>query len=471
MTDQALPSFGDQVLERFTRKNPLAASLRLVFEQMFAAAELDAVFEAHRDRQYTEQLAFSTLVDVMGAVVTGRVDTVHAALKKRRATLGASFTAFYNKLNGAEPAVAAALVRHTAAKARALLDAMGGRRRDLLPGWRVRILDGNHFAATERRLEVLWGCTAGPLPGFCLVAFDPAAMLLTDVLPCEDAHAQERALTAEILALVAAGDCWIADRNFCTHAILFGIAAAAAAFAIRQHGNLVGTPVGVRRACGRVAGGAVFEQALRLEHDGAVRVVRRVTIELETPTRDGDTVVHVLTNLPPDVAATTVADLYLARWTIEGAFADLARWFDAELAPLGYPRAALLGFCVGLMAYNAVSTLLGALRATHGEAVVAEQVSGYYVAQFGRDAVGAIDDVLEPDDWTRWRQLAVAAAAVLLKAMAARIDLATIRKAKRATKTPVPKRTRFRKQTHVATHRLLNGTVPDGDAKSRKKAR
>lgn len=43
------------------------------------------------------------------------------------------------------------------------------------------------------------------------------------------------------------------------------------------------------------------------------------------------------------------------------------------------------------MAYNAVSTLLGALRglrATHGEEVVATQGSGCYIAEYGREAVG-----------------------------------------------------------------------------------
>ena len=30
--------------------------------------------------------------------------------------------------------------------------------------------------------------SAGPLPGFALVAFDPASMLMTDVIPCEDGH-------------------------------------------------------------------------------------------------------------------------------------------------------------------------------------------------------------------------------------------------------------------------------------------
>ena len=147
---------------------------------------------------------------------------------------------------------------------------------------------------------------------------------------------------------------------------------------------------------------------------------------------------------------------------METAFGDLTRWMDAEIAPLGYPRAALLGFSVGAMAYNAISTLLGALRATHGDEVVQERVSGYYLVEYGRDAVGRIDDYIDDEEWESWRTMPLAEAAVLLKATAARIDLAMIRKAPRGPKKPVPKRTRFKDKPHVATKRLIDGTVGDG---------
>lgn len=449
------------LLERFALKNPLAASLRLVLEQLFAPDALNALFEKNRSQQYTRKILFVTILEVMLAVVTKKVDSAHAAMRLHGNALGASVTAFYDKLNGTEPQVAEALVAHAFARGRALVAQMGGLRADPLPGWRLRILDGNHLAGTQRRLEVLWGVAAGPLPGLALVAFDVAAMMMSDVILCEDGHAQERSLTEQILGLVGAGDCWVADRNFCTHAILFGILDRAAAFVIRQHANLVGEAVGPRKASGRCDTGRLFEQSLKLTHAGTTRTVRRITVVLDKATRDGERELHILTSLPPTIPAATVAVLYLARWTIESAFGDLARWLDAEIAPLGYPRAALLGFCVGLMAYNAIATLLGALRATHGEAVVREHVSGYYLAQFGRDAVGHIDDFIEPEGWKRWQGLPLVAAAALLKEIASRIDLALIRKSKRGPKKPVPKRTRFKNKPHVSTKKLLDGTVKD----------
>jgi len=87
--------------------------------------------------------------------------------------------------------------------------------------------------------------------------------------------------------------------------------------------------------------------------DGRTLDLRRITIRLDQATRDGDMELHLLTNLPREKAsAMEIADLYRRRWSIETAFQQLALWLDAELAPLGYPMAALFGFCVGLLSYN-----------------------------------------------------------------------------------------------------------------------
>ena len=74
--------------------------------------------------------------------------------------------------------------------------------------------------------------------------------------------------------------------------------------------------------------------------------VRRMTAELDTPTRDGEAEVHVLTNLP---AGAAVAELHRRRSSVKGAFGELATCLHGEIDILGDPRAALLGFCVGLV--------------------------------------------------------------------------------------------------------------------------
>ena len=143
----------------------------------------------------------------------------------------------------------------------------GWRRGDapLLRGYRTKIIDGNHLAATEHRIEELRTIGSGPLPGQALVVLEPDRMLVTDVFPCEDGHAQERSLLPQVLPTVEANDLWIADRNFCTTGFLFGIAGRDAAFLIRQHAQTLHYELlGDRRKIGRCPTGMIYEQKMRL---------------------------------------------------------------------------------------------------------------------------------------------------------------------------------------------------------------
>ena len=272
--------------------------------------------------------------------------------RARAETLGVSLRAVYDKLQHLEPGLSAELVRHTARSLGPVITAMSGERAAWLPGYRVKILDGNHLAGTEHRIGELRTIGAGALPGKALVVLDPQAMLVTDVFCCEDGHAQERSLLNQVLETIHAGEVWIADRNFCTTDFFFGIDRRKGSFVIRQHAaNLHIESMGQRRPCGRSETGAVFEQEMQIgDGDGGTMKVRRISVELDTPTRDGEAEVHVLTNLPVEAAyAVTIAELYRRRWSVEAAFGELATCLNGEINTLGYPKAALFAFCVALV--------------------------------------------------------------------------------------------------------------------------
>src|SRR4029079_2843400 len=148
---------------------------------------------------------------------------------------------------------------------------------------------------------------------------------------------------------------------------LLGFVASKACFVIREHANLTWEPAGRGRSRGRAEGARVREQRVAIRDDQDNKVfLRRVTLELVEPTRDGDTALAVLTKLAAeDASAPEGGRLYRRRWTIEGAFQELARDLRTEIASLCYPRAALFAFCVGLVAYNVLGVVKGALRATH----------------------------------------------------------------------------------------------------------
>jgi hypothetical protein len=294
----------DDIFERFARQSPITVMARAALEHALSPRAIDALFEQTARRQYTRTLLFSSVVDLMGTVVAKIQPAVNAAYRAKAEALGVSLRAVYDKLERMEPGLSAELVRHTARTLDPVVTAMGGGRAAWLPGYRIKILDGNHLAGTEHRLKELRAIGAGALPGHALVVLDPQAMLVTDVFPCEDGHAQERSLLAGVLESVQPRDVWVADRNFCTTDFLFGIDRRDGYFVIRQHGaTLFIESMGRRRHCGRCETGAVFEQEVRLgDGDGGTMAVRRITVELDTPTRDGETEIHILTNLPAEAA-------------------------------------------------------------------------------------------------------------------------------------------------------------------------
>src|SRR3954466_4967868 len=281
----------DDIFERFARQSPVTVMARAALEHALSPQAIDALFDRTAERQYTRTLLFSSVVDLMGTVVAKIQPAVNSAYRAKAEALGVSLRAVYDKLERLEPGLSAELVRHTARTLDPVITAMGGGRSAWLPGYHLKILDGNHLAGTEHRLKELRTVGAGALPGKALVVLDPQAMLVTDVFPCEDGHAQERSLLDQVLETIRSGEVWIADRNFCTTGFVFGIARRGGHFVIRQHqATLHIELIGERRACGRSETGAVFEQEARLsDEDGEVMRVRRITVELDTPTRDGET--------------------------------------------------------------------------------------------------------------------------------------------------------------------------------------
>jgi hypothetical protein len=144
----------------------------------------------------------------MSLVVCGIHPSVHAAHQASSEEISVSVTSIYNKINGIEPIISAELVREVAAQMEATIRHLNATVPDLLPGYRVKILDGNAIAATEHRLKALRDISSAPLPGQSLVVLDPSLMLAVDVFPCEDGHAQERSLFDEVLPTVEEDDEW-----------------------------------------------------------------------------------------------------------------------------------------------------------------------------------------------------------------------------------------------------------------------
>ncbi len=433
-----------QIFQRFMEQRPVPVMVQALLERVLSPSKLDAWFARTAVDQYTRELLFSTIFNLMSAVVFKTHPSINAAYKEQGESIGVSITSVYNKLNGLESTTSAALVRDTAREQAAIVEQMGGQCAPWLPGYRIKVLDGNCIEATEHRLEVLRETKAGALPGKSLVVYDPLLEMATDVFPCEDGHAQERSLFADVLPTVREHDVWIMDRNFCVRSFLLGIADRKGYFVCREHKGLAFSMQSPWRKIGSTESGKVYEQRIELVDDeGEVQRYRRIKVCLKQATRDGETERLLLTNLPKSAAdAKLVADMYRKRWRIETMFQELEAHLHSEINTLGYPKAALFGFCVALVAYNALAVVKAALRTIHGEETIANDLSGYYLAGNIARTYDGMTVAIPEQEWTVFRTMSLAEFAQMYLQLASNVNLAKFKKSRRGPKKPPPKRNR-----------------------------
>jgi IS4 transposase len=440
------------IFERFVENVPLTVMVRAILERIFAPDALDEWFEQAAEKQYTRDLLFSTVVGLMSLVVMGTYPSVSAAYKGFEKVIGVSKVALYAKINGMEPNVAEGLVRHTSEQLLQVQSELTAAHVPILPGYEIRIIDGNHIAGTEHRLKVLRSESAGALPGQALVVLDPDRELVVDVFLEEDGHAQERSILPRVLEQVQAKQVWIADRNFCTSDFLTEIHGKQAFFVIREHQRLGWTEITPLQGVGHNESGKLFEQTIQLTNGV---LVRRVVIHLKKPTRHGDEQVAILSNSPVEIVASTIAELYVKRWKVETMFQVITDTFHCELNTLGYPRAALFVFCMALVSFNILSTVRAALKQVHGKETIETELSNYYVVEDVQSTWRGMEIAIPLEDWRIFIQMSLAEFVQSLRNCAEEVNLKRFHKSTRGPKKPTTKKKFDPKHPHVSTARLL----------------
>jgi hypothetical protein len=447
---------------------PLGVMVRGTLEWLLDEQTLERLFRKHAPEQYTRELTLGTLVSLLLQVSAGTRASVYAAYQADQAldepAITTSYQALYGKLGRLNPEVGSAVVRHSADRCGQLLATMPPARPEPLPGYRLRVLDGNVLAGTDHRLTALRQWINACLPGKSLVVYEPGLGLVTDVVPCEDAYTQERTLLTQILPGVKAKDLFVADRNFCTTRFVFGIHRREAFVLVRQHRlNLPCQPLGKLKKGGKTETGVVYEQRVQVTdpESGETLHLRRIEVRLLQETRDGDRTLAVLSNLPDEVSALTIADTYLVRWTIETHLQYLTQSLHCELPGLGRPRAALFGFAMALVASNALAVVRGSIRAESGAEAEAE-VSGYYLADEIAHDYRTLMKYLPADQWLGWRVLVPETLGRLLRALASHVNLKALTRSRRGPKKPPRQKPAYdKKHKHYSTARLLKGLQHD----------
>jgi IS4 transposase len=448
------------MLARFSERSPVTVMAQVGLERALGSEWLDDLFDEFRERQYTRELLFSSTVELMSMVALGLQPSVHAAAQAK-SDLRVSLAALYSKINGIEPGLSRALVACSSERLEPIAQEIRSDQVSLVPGYQVRIVDGNHHPASEKRLAALRGLRGAALPGHTLVVYDPDTRLVVDVVPCEDGHAQERTLVPAVIGTVKKGQLWIADRNFSTKAIMADIHRAGGAFLIREHGASPNpTELGVARRKEQTDSGEIYEQTVEIAlEDGARIALRRIEVRLNTPTEDGETVIRLLTNLPRELAANVVASAYRHRWKIENMFQWLESVLHSEVRTLGYPRATLFAFSVAALAYNVLSIVQSTIEVAHDiQPEEPEQLSLYYVANEIKTTYEGMMIAVPEQAWEDCRSVPPKQAARFLLDAAVHVNLAKYRKHPRGPKKLVKKGYVAGRiaRSHVATARVLD---------------
>jgi hypothetical protein len=444
------------ILQRFMQKCPIPVMVRMLLERVLTVERLNACFAQASSKQYTRELLFSSVFELMSLVVLKTFSSVNAAYQARHEQIGVSLVSVYNKLNGLDIAVPTLLVRETAQDMAAIIARMKGECEPLLPGYRVKMVDGNSLAATDNRLEVLRHQRGGALPGKALVVYDPQLEMAVDVIPCEDGYTQERSLLERLRQNVQTLDVLIMDSLFCVRSHLLGLAAQGAYFICRYHHRMPYEALSAPRSAGATETGTLREQWIQVSsNEGKQAKCRCITLTLNKVSRDGDKEIIILTNLPKSAAnAQRISELYRKRRNIETMFQQLENYLQSEIATLGYPQAALFGFCVALIAYNVLAVVKAALRGVHGEDTIRNEVSGFYLAWEISTTYEAMLKVIDQEDWTVFQTMTHKCFASILLQLAHTVQLDKYKKHRREPKKAASASS-SPKGNHVSTAKLL----------------
>ena len=444
--------FGE-ILQVFAEKSPVTVMVHGVLERFLNAKKIDDWFEDVSEVQYTRKILFSSILGVMLQVVCRVRSNVHVAYLN--SDINTSRTALYGKLQNIELKTSRELVLYSAIQAEQLIREMKACNDPILPGFRIKFLDGNCIESTEHRLKVLQDTKAGALPGKSLVIFDPEIDIAIDVIPCEDGHAQERSLLKAILETLERNDLIVADRNFCVLSFLFGISTGTGYFAIRQHKSMPYKSLSEIVFIGETDTGKVYEEKVKFTYESEEIEARRVIVKLNKPTRDNELEISIFSNLPEEVDAIKIAEIYRKRWGIETAFQKLEKYLNSELNTLGYPKAALFGFCTALVAFNVYAVVMAAIRASHPDINVNDEISDYYIAEEISTTSGGMSIIVQEEDWSIFVNGSIFEVSRTLLYLAGNLNLRKFKKNKRGAKKASKPKDKFKGKPHVSTARLL----------------
>ena len=88
---------------------------------------------------------------------------------------------------------------------------------------------------------------------------------------------------------------------------------------------------------------------------------------------------------------------------------------------MGYPKAALFGFCLALVAYNMLAVVMAALRSVHGAETIDQELSLYYVANDIAQTYHGMMIAIPEDEWRVFSRMRPAEMVATLRELAQKL--------------------------------------------------
>lgn len=435
--------------------SPLTVLVRGAVERWLAPPILAEIASDCAISNYERKVTLEALTAIMLDAVLGMQPTVHAAAIARRDEWSGSIQALYAKFGRIDPKFSMELVKRTGEGILPLITSprMAGK-----PGnVSIKVLDGTMPDGSEHRLGVLRELAAAGLPAQAVIVYDLRTGVCDRVAVDEDAYASEKVLAEAVLQEAAVDEIYIADRGFCTCRLMGQLLEREISFIFREHAHdLVYDEESSERPCGRCSSGVVLEGKVRLcdRLRKCTWDLRRIHVQLETPTQSGERDLWLLTNLPTDCLAAEIADLYRQRWQVERHFHFIKRELHGQMPTLGEPRAAIFALCVSLAAGN----LLAFVKHLQPQKKPASQrpaLSGYYLALEISRSYAAIEALTTSRDWQAVAELPSGSFCTWAMKLAARVPWSRYVTHPRGPKQRPPPRLSGKHRHHFSTYRLL----------------
>jgi hypothetical protein len=442
---------------------PLAEAVLLLWQWQCDPQTLDALFQAHRGACYQRELAFATLVALIGDALLEHDGSGRQSFQRGRAAgeLTVTDQAAYQKLGRLPLAVSEAFLATATQGLRELIPQ--GRRGDTdlpdsLAAFNVIALDGKAIKRLPKRLRPLRQSSGGLLGGKALVALHLSTGLAVAMATDPDGETNEAKLVPALLPQVQAhyaGVLWLADGQF-------GNPAQAATFTARPEDHFLvrhdGKTAFARDPArpvrgGQDAQGRVYEEEWgwwggpRNRHP---RYVRRITL-----TRPGAEPIVLITDLL-DAAAYPAVDLltlYLARWGIERVFQQITEVFQLQRLIGSTPEGTLFQLAFCLLLHNQIQ-VVRAYVAEGAQRPVAEVSSELLFEDVQRQLI-ALHEVLPPAEVVRLVPARPSAAQLRRRLRQLLHRAWTERWQKAPAKKRPPPHTGNRKREHKSAYRLI----------------